>query len=373
MTFPSQVNVQPAPAVEGAIASTNPTVSVMNQAGAFVAAAAGVAVGRFAWADPTNTTLSNSGTGAPTGFVSNQQQAYITAFLAEGTMVIPQGRPVTAMSEGDFWVKNAGATSSAVNQKAYANNTTGQISFAATGTPPADATVTGAIAANVVTGAVAVNSCTASIAAQVMTVTAVAAGTVLAAGQTLSGTGVDAATTIVSQLTGTAGSTGTYQVSVSQTVASTTVTASGGGLTVSAVTTGTLAVGQTISGTGITAGTTITALGTGTGGTGTYAVSLSQTAASTTVTASGGTLTVSAVSSGALHVGDLITGANVTAGTHVTAQLTGTGGTGTYLVDVSQTAASATINVNAATETKWYAASVGAAGELVKMTSWPQG
>jgi len=57
-------------------------------------------------------------------------------------------------------------------------------------------------------------------------------------------------------------------------------------LTVTAVTSGTLSVGQTISGSGITAGTKITALGTGLGGTGTYTVDTSQTASSTTVTAS---------------------------------------------------------------------------------------
>jgi len=55
-------------------------------------------------------------------------------------------------------------------------------------------------------------------------------------------------------------------------------------LTVSAVTSGSLSVGQTISGTGVTAGTKITALGTGTGGTGTYTVSASQTVSSTTIT-----------------------------------------------------------------------------------------
>jgi hypothetical protein len=59
-------------------------------------------------------------------------------------------------------------------------------------------------------------------------------------------------------------------------------------LTVTAVTSGFLGVGHVISGTGITAGTTITALGTGTGGTGTYTVSVSQTASSTTVTAAAG-------------------------------------------------------------------------------------
>lgn len=60
---------------------------------------------------------------------------------------------------------------------------------------------------------------------------------------------------------------------------------SGTTLTVTGVTSGTLAVGQTLSGSGITAGTYITALGTGTGGNGTYTVSASQTAGSTTVTA----------------------------------------------------------------------------------------
>ena len=58
---------------------------------------------------------------------------------------------------------------------------------------------------------------------------------------------------------------------------------SGTTLTVSAVAGGTLAVGTYISGTGVTAGTYITALGTGTGGTGTYTVSESQTVSSTTI------------------------------------------------------------------------------------------
>lgn len=55
-------------------------------------------------------------------------------------------------------------------------------------------------------------------------------------------------------------------------------------LTVSAVGSGTLAVGSVLTGTGVTAGTYITALGSGTGGTGTYTVSASQTAGSTTIT-----------------------------------------------------------------------------------------
>lgn len=52
-------------------------------------------------------------------------------------------------------------------------------------------------------------------------------------------------------------------------------------------TNGVIRVGSVISGTGIAVDTTITALGTGTGGLGTYTVSISQTAASTTITQTG--------------------------------------------------------------------------------------
>lgn len=57
-------------------------------------------------------------------------------------------------------------------------------------------------------------------------------------------------------------------------------------LTVSAVSSGGIDVGATISGSGVTAGTTIVSRGTGTGGTGTYNVSASQTVGSTTITVS---------------------------------------------------------------------------------------
>jgi len=59
-------------------------------------------------------------------------------------------------------------------------------------------------------------------------------------------------------------------------------TISGTTLTVSALNTGTIKVGQVISGAGVTAGTAITAYGTGTGGAGTYTVDTSQTVGSTT-------------------------------------------------------------------------------------------
>lgn len=93
-------------------------------------------------------------------------------------------------------------------------------------------------------------SVTGSIATTVLTVSAIISGT-LAPGQVVSGTGITVGTYIVAQLTGPVGGTGTYTVSVSQTAASTTVTAKGrdvvvtydsqsGGFIITSANTGTL-------------------------------------------------------------------------------------------------------------------------------------
>lgn len=50
------------------------------------------------------------------------------------------------------------------------------------------------------------------------------------------------------------------------------------------------------------------------------------------------TLTVDTATSGALGVGSILTGPNISAGTKITALGTGTGGIGTYTVDISQSA-----------------------------------
>jgi hypothetical protein len=65
-----------------------------------------------------------------------------------------------------------------------------------------------------------------------------------------------------------------------------------------------------------------------------------QTQASVTGSISGSTLTVSAVTSGALAIGQQLGGAGVAASTVITGFLTGTGGVGTYSVNNSQTVAS---------------------------------
>jgi hypothetical protein len=87
-------------------------------------------------------------------------------------------------------------------------------------------------------------------------------------------------------------SPGTYSVVPTSVTAnfnaSFTAAIAGTTMTVSAVSAGTLVVGQSVTGTGVTGGTVISALGTGTGGTGTYTVNNSQTVGSESMTAAAG-------------------------------------------------------------------------------------
>lgn len=284
--FQQQVYNQPAQAVAGDFASVNPFFTLKAGPGGLVAGPAGVTIGRFAWTVPpvdpngSNQIAQNFGVGAVAGFVCRAQQGLNTVFLSDAGMTILKGLMVTLFTGGDFWVVNDGAAEATPGMKAYADFSTGKVSFAATGSPAQVASVTGAIAASTA-------SVTGSISGDVLTVTAVGSG-VIVPGGTLSGTGVASGTKVIAQLTGAAGGIGTYSVNINeQTVASTTITETYGTLTVSAVGSGTLAVGSVLTGSGVTSGTNITALGTGTGGTGTYVVDPTQTAGSTTITAVG--------------------------------------------------------------------------------------
>ena len=88
----------------------------------------------------------------------------------------------------------------------------------------------------------------------------------------------------------------TIETAINHFDASVTAAIAGTTMTVSAVGSGTLAVGQTITGSGVTPDTKITALGTGTGGTGTYTVSASQTVSSTNIKAGKTLVTYDSVS-----------------------------------------------------------------------------
>ena len=204
-----------------------------------------------------------------------------------------------------------------------------------------------------------------------LTVTRFISGTI-AAGQSLFGIGITGETVIVS------GSGSTWTLNQSNSIATAiqmnsasvagviTASISGTTLTVTGVSSGTLYPGQTITGTGVTANTIITALGSGTvlsasiatGGTG-YAVNDTVTILGGVYGNSPATYTVSSVASG------VVTGLTQTysgqytstpsnnvststsgSGTGLTLILTfgsGTGGTGTYVISTSQTVGSETM------------------------------
>jgi len=287
--FQQQVNVRMAPGFAGDKASDNPRAYYPAGPGGLVAGPNGLTVARFAWVSPNlvdwdgGTLLANSsfngiGSGSVAGFVPREQQGLNTTYLAASGLVIPKGFMVSLATSGDWWIKNEGTTMALPNQVCYAAYASGAASFANAGSPSTGGNGT---TSSVAAGA---GSVTGSISNSILTVTAVSSGTVQV-GATISGTGIATGTQVVSQLTGTANGIGTYVVSpANQTVASTTVTCAHGVLTVGGTVTGTFAVGQLLSGSGVVAGTYITALGTGTGGAGTYIVSNATVVGSTSIT-----------------------------------------------------------------------------------------
>ncbi len=292
--FQTQVYVQPAPAVAGDFASANPRWTYVAGPGGAVAGPNGVTVGLFAWAAPAPpdadgapTIMNNYGSAAPAGIIAREQQALITGYLQAASNLIPAGFPVTPFTGADIWVKNSGSTQAVPGQKAYANYASGAVSFAATGSPSTGATST---SASIVA---ATASVTASLSNNIMTVTVVGSGTLVPGGVL---TGFATGTQIVSQLVPllsgeTTGGVGRYYVSIpEQTVASGTVTETYGLLTTAATITGTFTVGGILTGSGgatVTSGSVITGLGTGTGGTGTYYVNPTQSSGSGTIAETG--------------------------------------------------------------------------------------
>lgn len=300
--FQRIINTEPAPAVEGDFASANPRASMLAGPAALVAGPLGVIVGRFGRANFANGAVTNAdpgvGTSSATGFVARPgNTAQITAWLGESSMIVYAGREITMHVRGDFWARfAAGATP---GQKVFASYADGLPVAGTAGGSVAGAVVT-AVGGAVVTGSIA-----------------------------------------------------------------TTV------LTVTAVTSGTLGIGSVLSGSGVTASTTITALGTGTGGVGTYTVDTSQTASSTTITATNRIMTVTGVTSGTLAVGQPVSGSGVTAGSYISGLLTGTGGVGNYQLSVAQQFNSATVTAGGGEETPWYVWSTALSGELAKISTDP--
>jgi hypothetical protein len=181
-------------------------------------------------------------------------------------------------------------------------------------------------------------SFTGSISGTLLTVSAVAEGS-MALGQVISGVSVAPGTEITGIPSGVV-----FQGSISGTLLNVTAITSGnltnatfsGSITGTTLTVGALqgyiGLGNTVLGTGVAANTTITAVP-DSGGPGAYSVSNSQTVATEPMSIAFAT----GSSAGTLAVGQTITGPNVTAGTVITSLGTGTGGIGTYHLNVAST------------------------------------
>lgn len=312
--FQTQVGVQQALAVAGDRASQNPIFSFDIGAGGLVAGAAGVTVGRFAWVYPPHDPEGASAVALNAG--DGTLPAGFVPRELQASITTYLAIAGSLIQPGFGLTLMTGGDFWAINDGAAAASP-GQKAYANFADGKLTFAATGAPTTGAsVTAAVAAStfSVTGGIQGDVLTVTAVGSG-VVRPGSTISGSGIASGTKVVSQKSGTAGGVGEYYVSIpNQSVA---------------------------------AGTAVS---------GTY-----------------GTMTVSAVGSGALAVGQILAGSGVDAGTKLTQFITGTGGTGTYAVDSNTVVSSTTITGQSNIETKWYARSYAAPGELVKISSQPIG
>lgn len=258
--FQNVVRAKAAPAVAGDFASTNPRASVLATEGNLVSPAAGLIVGNFAFVSPTDQSVSNVyASGDQIGFLGRNQQALITQFLAAATVLVPGGFMVTLFDEGEFWAYfGNGATA---GQEVYADEETGAVQ-SGSGTT----SFTGAVGFTGTASLVA--------AASSLTIATITSG-LIELGDAVSGTGITAGTKIVALVSGVANTVGAvYSLSIAPTdEAAEAVTTTSNTLKVTAISAGAINIGDTISGTNITAGTTIVAYGTGVGGVGTYIIS----------------------------------------------------------------------------------------------------
>ena len=280
--FQTTMYNQPAPAIEGDWCSANPRYSMLAGAGELKAGPNGVSVGRFAWADPSGI-VSNSGGVGRLGFVGKDQVVLNPLWLEQAGLVVQAGLDVTLYSSADVWCRFAGGATQ--GQKVYANYADGTALSAVTGSPPQAASFTAAIAENTAVFTASIGDYVTGLSGNLMTVSAMTSGTIIP-GSVISA-GAAAGTVVLSQQSGTTGGVGVYIVSQRQIVASTSMTTEYGTMTVSAVASGALGVGDLVAGTSVPAGTQVIGLGTGLGGTGTYYVNCYAVVASEAMTATG--------------------------------------------------------------------------------------
>ncbi len=315
----TQAYDQPAAFVAGDRVSNNPLASFDAGPGGLVAGAGGVTVGRFAWTYPPNDPNG--------GYQIAQNFGYgpVSGFVMRNQQAL---NPTYLSNAGNLIQPGFGLALMTTGDFAVVNdgssvpipNYSKAFADLATGKVmfAAPGTVFGGASATGSTVTAQTFSVTGSITDDVLTVTAVGSGTVYP-GSTISGTGIATSTKIVSQVLP-------------------------------------LASGEAV------------------GGIGRYLVSIgTQSVSSTTVSGTYGLLTIG-TATGTFAVGDIISGTGVVAGTAITANVSGTGGTGgTMVVNNNTAVSSTTITASTAVETKWVATSTGPNGAVIKISSWPLG
>ena len=147
--FQNQVYINPAQAIAGDFASSNPMIYKLSGTGRMVAATAGVQVGRFASLNADGTVssiLAAAPDASRVGFVHRESNAQITTFLAESGYTILGGEPVALFGKGDFWANTDVITGSPVRGAAvYWDVLTGNTIIGTPVSPPATTINTGYI------------------------------------------------------------------------------------------------------------------------------------------------------------------------------------------------------------------------------------
>lgn len=323
--FQKVINDFQAPAVAGDFASTNPFASVLAGPGALVAPAGGLIVGNFAWIGPAGQVSQSFVAGYQIGFLGRNEQALITEFLGEATMVVPEGFMVTLFNEGDFWAAfPAGAT---VGQNVYADPNDGTPLSGVTAPSLGSGTASAGFS-----GTATLNGTT------TLSVTAVTHGQINAGDDVADSTtagNIPAGTTIVAQLTGIAGGVGTYEMSaIGVAAVGDTVVTTSEFMLVTAIASGALNVGDIFSGTAVAAGSSIIGQEVPFSG----VASLASSTAMTVTSQNAGT--------GPLRKGAVVVAAGVPAGTTISTQVSGTpGGAGVYTLSAAATVTQAGVAV----------------------------
>lgn len=276
MGFQTQVNAQQAPAVAGDFASSNPRFAVVAPEGGFIAGAGGVTVGKFAWIADDGKTVQSFGN-AP-----NAPDGFVHR---EEQALITQylAEASNVIPEGFPVTLSRGGDffAKVAGSTAATKGATVYADYSngdiTIGSAATGAVVTGSIGSTNTASLGATFTASADTDATRLVVTSVTG--LISVGETVSGTGITAGTKITGQVSGTPGGAGTYQLDKTNTASSATVTSFGNVIKTTS-TTGLISVGETVSGgAGFPTGATIASQVSGTpGGAGVYTLSAAGTA-----------------------------------------------------------------------------------------------